>query len=60
MVMCLSNNKLNEKWEVTKSHQLRHIDTDMCLDHVGLHVQDHVYVRKCDSNSSTQKWTIAH
>lgn len=60
MVVCSSNDRLNEKWEMTKNHQLRHIDTDMCLDTAGLHVQDHVNVRKCDAGSFTQKWTIEH
>ncbi|KAJ6640594.1 Polypeptide N-acetylgalactosaminyltransferase 1 [Pseudolycoriella hygida] len=49
MVACSSNSKLNEKWEMTQNHQIRHIATDMCLDHIGLHMQDHVFVRKCDA-----------
>lgn len=60
MITCLANNKLNEKWEITDAHQVRHIETDKCLDNAGLHAQDHVYVRQCDSISLTQKWTIEH
>lgn len=60
MISCSSKKQLNEKWEMTKHQQIRHIDTDMCLDHEGLHALDHVYVKKCDSTSGTQKWTIEH
>ncbi|KAG4066270.1 hypothetical protein HA402_000494 [Bradysia odoriphaga] len=60
MISCSSNNKLNEKWEMTAERQIRHIETDMCLDHEGLHSQDHALVRKCDTNSGTQQWTIEH
>lgn len=52
--------QLNEKWEMTKNSQIRHIESGMCLDNAGLHAQDHVFVRKCDSNSVTQKWKIEH
>lgn len=60
MVACSSNKQLNEKWEMTKDNQIRHIESDMCLDSTGLHVQDHVFVKKCDSNNLSQKWTIEH
>lgn len=60
MVACSSNNQLNEKWEMTKNSQIRHSESDMCLDNAGLHAQDHVFVRKCDVKSITQKWKIEH
>lgn len=60
MISCSPNNKLNEKWEMTDYRQLRHIATDMCLDHDGLRSQDHALVRKCDTNKNSQRWTIEH
>lgn len=58
MVACLDNDAYNEKWEVTPFDQIRNINLDLCLDHFNLNPQDHVFARKCDIHSKTQKWVV--
>lgn len=58
MTPCLDNDKYNEKWEITSANQIRQIELDMCLDSENLNSQDHVFARKCDPTSQTQKWKI--
>lgn len=60
MSACQEGEKFNEKWELTDHKQIRHIDTDMCLDTENLNAQDHVFLSKCDADSETQKWKIGH
>lgn len=57
---CNDNDKHNEKWELTSEKQIRHIDTDLCLDAYNLNSQDHVIVTSCHPLSQTQKWKISH
>ena len=59
MAQCLADDKFNEKWELNKDNQIRHIELNMCLNHRGLTVQDHVYVTKCDPYNEAQKWEFS-
>lgn len=58
MTLCLDNDTYNEKWELTSTQQLRHIETNMCLDYDLLNAQDHILAQKCDPYSETQKWRV--
>ena len=59
MAQCLANDKFNEKWELNEDNQIRHIQLNMCLNHQGLTVQDHVYATKCDPSNEAQKWEFS-
>lgn len=58
MAPCLETDAYNEKWELTENQQIRQINLNMCLDYENLSAQNHIFVRKCDENSSTQQWSI--
>lgn len=60
MITCSPYDKFNEKWMITDDDQIRHIETDMCLDHKNLNLQEHLVVRHCDTSSKTQKWAFSH
>lgn len=60
MAPCLTNNKNNEKWELTEDGLIRQIELNLCLDHRNLNVQSHVYAKKCDPMSETQKWEFSN
>lgn len=60
MTPCLNNDKFNDKWQITEDNQIRHIELDLCLDHRNLNAQDHLYARKCDVTSESQKWEFSN
>lgn len=60
MAPCLDNDLYNEKWELTPYSQIRHINSDLCLDFENLNPQDHLFAQKCNEYSETQKWQIEH
>lgn len=60
MSPCSESDKFNEKWELTHDHQIRHIDTDSCLDVFSLSSQEHVIVTQCDPTREGQRWKIGH
>lgn len=59
MTSCLENDDHNEKWEFT-NNRLKHVKTDLCLDHRALRQGDYVQVAPCDPYSVSQSWTISH
>lgn len=60
MSPCSDSDKFNEKWEFTTDMQIRHIDTDLCLDVFGLSSQEHIIVTPCDPMRESQRWKIGH
>lgn len=60
MAACHENDDYNETWELTEHSQIRHVTTNLCIDHANLNVQEFVYAQKCNALSETQKWTIEH
>lgn len=60
MAPCLDNDLYNEKWELTPHNQIRHANSDLCLDYEHLNSQDHIFAQKCNQLRETQKWQIEH
>lgn len=58
MSPCSDSDKFNERWEFTTDMQIRHIDTDLCLDVFGLSSQEHITVTPCDPMRDSQRWKI--
>ncbi|OQV25408.1 Polypeptide N-acetylgalactosaminyltransferase 1 [Hypsibius exemplaris] len=52
--------KETQKWTFVQDGQIKHTESGMCMDAVGLKNGDDIKVYKCDDSAVSQKWNFDH
>lgn len=60
MVPCNNDNEIDDRFEITDSQQIRHVNTGLCMDHSQTKVSDFLFMTKCDVNLREQRWEFEH